>query len=306
VPSLFCFMVLSKMILRLNASSAIYPILKPLSKLLHISKEEASCFFVGNLCGFPSGAQSVCEVSNECDDPFGTLTLSTLCNNVSPGFMISFVGNILLGSKSAGLAIYFSQLSASVMIGAVARRKIKVCEKSKTGSYESFPAVFCSSVADSASSCILLTGFIVFFSVLSSYAGRIIDAFGVSAEIKCALCGVFEIAGGCRGSAALPPLAKFAYISFLCSFSGICVIFQSAPYLLKCRVNMLKYTLLKLLQGAVGCAVSVSWYLLFAPSVPVFGERVSMQDHGYFIEISVFLTALYMLFSVIERKRIRK
>ncbi len=265
IPSLFSFMVISRLILGIDAVSVIYPLLKPFSKLLHLSYEETACFFTGNLCGFPSGAYAVSKVAAiEKYDPYRALTLAVLSNNVSFGFMISYAGRVVIGSKEYGFLIYLSQLASSVIICSFLRRKIRVNNERRplAETTQGLSELICSSVSDSAAACVNLTGFIVFFSVISGAMSEFLS-FGSMPDCVLPLVkSMLELSGGCGSAAGLDFYEKIAVISFASSFSGLCVIFQSAPYLYKCGIKLGKYILLKTVQGVVSCILSLCFIIL--------------------------------------------
>ena len=262
IPSLFSFMVISRLMLGFDAAGLVYPLLKPLSDLMCFSREEFSAFVTGNLCGFPSGAYAVSEVLKECDrDETGNVALAAVSNNVSSGFVLSFVGGTLLGSVRHGVIIYLSQLTASIMIAAYLRRR-KERENFLTGSNNigtvNVAESFCKAVADSSRACVNLIGFISFFSVLSVFITEISCKIGLPDTALSIIKVILEITSGCESIQTGSYVTKIAMISFACGFSGLCVIFQSAPYLYKAGVKLNKYVLIKSAQGLLSSLFSVA------------------------------------------------
>jgi len=260
IPALFCFMVLSKLIMSSDIVHTVYPAFKPLASVLHLSRDEFSAFVTGNLCGFPSGAYSVKQIckSREYDECRRT-SLAALSNNVSPGFAASFAGDVILGSKAVGMLIYASQLISSLIICSILRRNVKceneiniaICER------RNFAETFCKAVTDSSHACVNLIGFIVMFSVVSLFVTSLLERFNAPDILISYIRSFLEITGGCMSASSLPINHKVPIIAFSCGFSGLCVIFQSAPYLYGAGIKLSKYILIKIIQGVLSAVFSV-------------------------------------------------
>ncbi len=92
IPSLFPFMILSGIMIRMNLtgyfSLILSPILKPLFK---VSNNGAYCIIMGFLCGFPMGAKVIADLygQNKISKQEATYLLS-FCNNIGPVYFTSF------------------------------------------------------------------------------------------------------------------------------------------------------------------------------------------------------------------------
>jgi|GEM_PF-1650962 len=302
VPSLFSFMVMSKIIVNSGTASFIAPIFKPVSRLLHFSKKETACFIVGNLCGFPSGAAISSDISiNNKLDRIRATTLSVASNNVSPAFMISFVGAGLFSSRIIGFIIYISQLISCVMICAVLRRKITVedfCNEDKNKS-QSFVNIFCKAVSDSAVSSIALSAYIIVFSVISSYITIFIKYINAPEILNVFIRSVLEVSSGCSSAVGLPFLISVAVIAFSCGFSGLSVIFQSASYLNVAEIKIKDFIIIKIVQGIVASVISAA--ALYFTSISagitksVFSYDIKMH---YMYIVAVTLLAAYLFLQI--------
>ena len=260
IPALFCFMVLSKLIMSSNIVHTVYPVFRPLASFLHLSRDESSAFLTGNLCGFPSGAYSVEQICKKREySENRRASLAALSNNVSPGFAVSFAGDVILGSKTVGMLIYASQLLSSFIICSILRRNVKceneinitICEQ------KNFAETFCKAVTDSSHACVNLIGFIVVFSVVSVFVTSLLERYDAPEILVSLVRSFLEITGGCTSATSLPISQKIPVIAFSCGFSGLCVIFQSAPYLYGAVIKLRRYILIKIFQGALGAVFSV-------------------------------------------------
>ncbi len=261
LPTLFGFMVLSKLIISFDGARYVYPLIRPLASLLRLDRDECTAFIAGNLCGFPSGAYAAGEVTKRRNySEMRKTTLFALSNNVSPGFAISFAGGSILGSAEAGIILYLSQLASSVIIACIMRRRIRtersVC--ADTPNDVNFSEVFCNAVIDSSRACVCLVGFIATFSVISSLASTFAEKYGASDVAISYIRSLLEISGGCISAFRLDYTNRVALVAFSCGFSGLSVIFQSAAYLIKSGVRIYKYVILKFAQGTVCSVFSVA------------------------------------------------
>lgn len=92
IPSLFPFMILSGLIVRLDFSRSLsIPVYPLLGRLYRISKTMCTTLIMGFLFGFPLGAKTIAE-----EYSLGQLTKSqaqyllSFCNNIGPVYLLSF------------------------------------------------------------------------------------------------------------------------------------------------------------------------------------------------------------------------
>ena len=92
IPSLFPFMVLSGLIVRLELSRSIsLPIFPVLGRLYRISRTMCTTLLLGFLFGFPLGAKTIAEQYSlrQLTKPQAQYLLS-FCNNIGPVYLLSF------------------------------------------------------------------------------------------------------------------------------------------------------------------------------------------------------------------------
>ena len=260
LPSMFCFMVLSRFIQKTNGARILMPLIKPVARILKLNEEELSCFVSGNLCGYPNGAISASEVIKKI--PGEDYTLAAVSNNVSIGFTVALCGKIYLNSTLIGVIIFISQLASAVMIGFILRRHRANEITNHCFSVPNVSMCFCESIKESAYSSLVLSGFIVFFHVISAYIKELMILLDAPRLITVITTSLLEISSGCKEAASLGDVSAVALISFLCGFSGLCVIFQSSVYLIPSGINIKKYILFKVFQGVCTASITVPVYLL--------------------------------------------
>ena len=266
IPSLFCFMVLSKFASSIDAARILRPLFKPVTKLLRLSNDEAGCFITGNLCGFPAGAAMCSDLIEEKGYKGArAVTLTALSNNISIGFMTSFVGKGLFGSMRVGAMLWLCQLLSAIIVNGVIRRKIEPADSVKKRAEDKIDitASLVSAVKDGSASALYLTGFIVTFSVIASYAEMLISSLGAPSYIMTVVSSVLEVSRGCALASSLGEPYSIILIAFSAAHSGLCVIFQSAVFFVRRGVRISHYAGLKLLQGILSALISLLLYSLF-------------------------------------------
>ena len=128
------------------------------------------------------------------------------------------------------------------------------------------------SMSSSITSCLIVGGYIaIFFMIidlannlnllmpLNSVLSFILSPFGVDLNTASALTnGIIEISKGCNSLAGLnlPTKLLGTLASFVISFGGFSVFFQSITFLSKCKVNMGFYLLQKLTHGLLSAIIT--------------------------------------------------
>ena len=102
IPTLLPFIILSNIIIRLDAMSYLTWFLSPiLTRLLGISKNGCYAVITGFLCGYPIGSKVTADLVMEQQiSPVEGQYLLSFCNNVSPMFIISFIVTVTLKDPS--------------------------------------------------------------------------------------------------------------------------------------------------------------------------------------------------------------
>ena len=103
IPSLFPFMVLSGLVVRLNLGQTIsLPVSPILGRLYRISNTSCTALIMGFLFGFPLGAKTIAEEYDlgHLSKPQAQYLLS-FCNNIGPVYLLSFALPLLGLSASA-------------------------------------------------------------------------------------------------------------------------------------------------------------------------------------------------------------
>ncbi len=258
IPSIFPCTVISGIFVALGGGRFVGELLQaPVRALFGISGVGASVLLLGWFCGFPVGAVAGAELVRRGELSENELSRLMLFSNIpSPAFVISAVGESMLGDKTAGIILYLTVLAVAVLTGIIQkfayRRKIQN-EKNDMPSCVSSENPIVSSLCSSGISMLNLCSNIVFFSVLTEIS---VSLFSFGSPFPSALLhGIFELSGGCAAASTLDSAIALPLCAFILGWSGFGVHFQiiSACGQLK---NLPLYFITKLLQGLV-CAAAV-------------------------------------------------
>ncbi len=214
VPSLFIYMILSKVIITL-------PLTDRLAKRFGI---EPFMFVAGNLCGCPIGAKNAVSLyeTGRIDKKHAEF-LTSFTNNASVSFIIGFVGSELFGDAKVGLRLFVYQVVATFLTALIMKRlifgkakipKAKSTSFRKIGVYEA--------ITDSALTIINLCAIATFFMVCGS---AISDFFGFDEFSEAILKSLLEFSSGCVSASQIGTFAV-QITAFSVGFSGLSVAMQ--------------------------------------------------------------------------------
>ncbi|MBE6692439.1 MAG: hypothetical protein E7586_03780 [Ruminococcaceae bacterium] len=244
IPSLFIYMVLSKMIV---AS----PIINKLTKLLGL---ESVALILGTLCGCPIGAKNAVLLYDN-----GQITkkhaeyLCSFSNNASISFVIGFVGAEILGDIRLGIMLLIFQITASAITAEIMKFKMFGKEKlpqasqgiyGKTGLWEA--------VSDSAVTMVSLCACVVFFIVAG---GVFTQLFSFSPEAEAVFKSMLEFSSGC---VAAKNTGEYAFVisAFALGQMGGSVVLQ-VKSVVGNRFSIRPFLAGKLINGAVMTALAI-------------------------------------------------
>lgn len=135
VPSLLPFMILSGILVKLKVTKYINRFLRPLFGLVFgVSDGGSYPILIGFLAGCPIGAKTAAQLYKDGEIKREEAQyLMMFCNNLSPMFLIEFIGVKCLYVKNPFLI--FVVVAGSAVINAwIVRKKLTVREKSSQGS----------------------------------------------------------------------------------------------------------------------------------------------------------------------------
>ena len=314
IPSLFPYMVLSSLIVTTGTATTVANIIgKPVAKLLGVPPCSVSAILMGMLCGFPIGAKASMDMYRA-----GLLTdketehLIAISNNTGPAFVIEVAGRKYFGSSYIGVIFYAIQLVAAFIVafiyGRIDKKKMN-CKKSHAGissndSVKPASGSFASAVADAARSSVVVSGFIVFFSVISEYVYMLGDAIGLSGVKISALNALIEFSGAVKDASVYAGTAGLCIAAFAINFGGLSVLAQSAALTDGASVSMKKCFVCKLIQGITSAVLTfiISQFGLFKHSTAS-ANALPVWKTGTITLPLLFFMFLCVLFNTLKCKK---
>ena len=286
IPSLFPFMILSGLIVRLDLgrllSVPVYPVL---GRLYQISKTMCTTLLMGFLFGFPLGAKTVAESYSlgQLSKPQAQFLLS-FCNNIGPVYLLSFALPLLglSGGKNSmprlGVILIFFGLP--LLYGLALRhlvyRRFSFCTENpsspdRQGASEktSFVPALDASVTSACAAITRLGGYMIFFIVCNLIAEQ--GAAAANAPAAKILIGRFSVvlapfleitSGLALSKDALPAALSMTFLTF----GGLSCFAQTYTCIRETDLSFGNCCFHKLLQTAIA-------FCLYALLFSVFSDR---------------------------------
>ena len=219
IPSLFPFLAVTALLLRLGMASWLQgifaPVMRPLTGLPGVC---AAPVLMGLLGGYPAGAKAAAEL---CEDGLITRQEAELllgfCNNCGCAFLYAYIGVGMLGSPRAGLWLIAVHTLSALLSGAV------LCRLARDRGRPSLPcslpekpltlsAALSVSVRSAAAAMANICAFVVLFRTLADLLPGDLPAWAL---------GVLELVSG--ASVLMPGAAGFVSAAVIAAWGGLCV-----------------------------------------------------------------------------------
>lgn len=300
IPSLFPFMILSGLIVRLDLgrlmSVPVYPVL---GRLYRINKTMCTALLMGFLFGFPLGAKTVAEAYDlkQLSKPQAQFLLS-FCNNIGPVYLLSFAlpllglsdgcnrtlratviliffglpllyGLILRYTVYRKLSFHTEYLSAS---SAPSHRKSACPDRQSTSANTSFIPALDASVTSACAAITRLSGYMIFFIVcnlpfeqLKNLPDAILPEI-FSSALSTFLSPILEITSGLALSKdALPAALSMTFLTF----GGLSCFAQTYTCIRDTDLSFGNYCFHKLLQSAIAFCLYAVLFSVFSDKPPL-------------------------------------
>lgn len=320
VPALFPFFVAGSLLTQSGLAEALgYALARPVWALYGLDGNCAAALVLGLAGGYPVGAQAACELYREklISKKEAEILLS-FCNNSGPAFILGVAGVAICGSARTGAALYLIHALAALLTG------LALTSAPPKGSYPpkhilratdkvNAPAAFVSAVKDSFATCLVVTAFITFFSILLALLRQtgVLSAFTLTVS---PILTFFHLPVGAmdafwggfieltNGIAALPALALPQHIllpllSFLLGFGGLSVHCQTLSLLQSYGLSTRRHAFGKFVHGILAAALAAIWCHAAPQSVPVFAPILDPQTSvfGLFVGLAILLPIILFL-----------
>lgn len=265
IPTLLPFMIVNGAICYFNAFSIVSKLLYPITgRIFKISKDANYCLIMGFLCGFPMGSKVIADMLKS-----GKITLSeasyllSFCNNLSPAFLISYVGPAILLNCYRISAhrlhlFYFIIFFSPILVSFIYRIVEKYNSYATIGKPTSSTTISDDESFNFLDKCILdafdnifkIGGYIIIFSIISMW---ILSTPVINANHGFVLSSLFEITSGLFSLKHTSLGARQALLStlFLCSFGGLCSVAQTYSMIADTKLKLSSYLRYKFLNGII-------------------------------------------------------
>ena len=285
LPSLLPFIILINILSQLNVMRGIGKISSPLTqKLWKLPGVSLFAFIMGFVAGYPMGAKVIRELlDSESLSHKEAQKLLCFSNNCGPLFIVGTIGTLMLNSPAIGYFLLLVHILSAIVLSFIfsfyksdSLSHPRKSNNTQKNSIFTFSYIFNEAVRNGMDTAVYIGGYIIFFSVIasiiksSSIVISIIDfclirTISLSTSLGF-LTGILELSNG--ASMLCDPskisLDLLAVVSFLISFGGICVYFQTSYVLGNCGFSLIPYVISKVMQGILSFILSFLCYPLFA------------------------------------------
>ena len=251
IPSIFPFLILSDfLICNFHIDSNSKPA-RLFSKIFHINPTGLLPFLIGNICGFPLGAQMATRLHEEggiSRDEYDRLV--PLCSNPSIAFVISGVGAGMRESVIEGVILFVTVFIATVLSGIIWRGKFSASDFHLNFVDKRFSLA--SSIKGAALSTIYVSAYIIFFSILIS----LLEPIKLPTLMHVTFASFLEI-GNATSLIASSDIAwgSIPLTAFSLAFSGLSVYMQVLCFSLGDGRNK-SYIKMKLTEGIIAFIIA--------------------------------------------------
>ena len=263
LPGLFPFMILTRILISLNAIKSVTKVFaSPMRKLFNSPDISSFVMIISIISGYPIGAKLISDLyeSNAITKQEAENTL-TYSMSSGPIFIIGTVGAILLGSVKAGVIIFISHIISNFITGIILTRtkKNKHLQQQEEKTPYTLPnhsinEIISQSMQSSIQSILVVGGFITIFYCLIEilFSLKIIDFIGYPIKLlftqinvepqifRGVLSGIIEVTRGIKELSVYfleSPIIIASLCSAIISFSGLSIILQSSALLIKTKIK---------------------------------------------------------------------
>lgn len=267
-PTLFPFLILTNILINYGGIDIFAKLLGPIiAKPLRISKNSIFPLLISFICGYPLGIKYVNDMYNQKiigKNEF--IRMTNIASNASPLFIIGTIGVSMLQNKTFGYILLFANYVSCIIMSFIIPIKkdtlIPNIKLDKHKSKNNFGDILKFSLENALKTCAIVGGFIILFSLVKEilinnfYTQILLKELPV---LKSIIIGIFEITNGINLliDTNISIQLKLSIISFLCSFSGSCIILQCYSFVYKnTEFKINKYIFYKLIQAIIAFVIT--------------------------------------------------
>lgn len=313
IPSLFPFMALSSLIIKVGFAEKIGKYCAPLTKFLFgLPSCTAAAIFLSLIGGYPTGAICVSELYRQkkiTQKQAEQMLLFTVC--AGPAFVLNAICSQFSNNKFIGPIILISQIISAVILGICSKFFYKSTyenfENRIKNFEESLSVALVKSCLDASTATFNMCAFVIFFSALLSiikqsfFINIIFEAFdflGIPTSIiNIIIPTLLEVTNGC--SAIINTRAPIELLAFAIGWAGICVHFQIFSITENIKFSKAKFIFCRALHGILSTIITHFLLDIFSAHSTSFAIKLiysSKVANCYCSKGSVALVILCIIF----------
>ena len=277
VPSLFPFMAVTQLFVHTGLCQRAGKVLhRPARALFGLSGAFAPVILLCLVGGYPVGAGGIAALYRQgavSRREAERAALFAVC--AGPGYVVSFVGAAVYGSRETGLVLFGAQSVSVLVTGIVSGLLCRSSEKDNSISENSsaslpFAQALVESVEGASRGMLTICAFVVFFSSLTGIAAQLLPD-------GAALDGLFlltEVSGAVTRCADTRSVTA---VAFAVGFGGLCVHCQIFAALGEVRVSKPLFFLFRIIQGFLTAALTRLGLGLLPRTAAVFSTATAKE-----------------------------
>ena len=260
LPGLFPFMLLTKLLTEIGFVEKFFSKFDKLTNFFFGTPGiSLYVLLMSFLSGYPIGAKIISDLyQKNAISAENARKMSGFCTTSGPIFVIGTVGTIMFNSYIVGLILFFSHITASIILGIILNLCFKLKRKNRTKndkiikfevikkdniiSYcisETISAIF---IVGAYITIFFLIGeifdYLNIFNLLSKIFVPILSKLKVDEKfIKPIFYGILEVTRGVKNLSQFREPISIIFASGLISLSGLSIIFQSMNFLKKAKIK---------------------------------------------------------------------
>ena len=265
VPSLFPFMILSNLFLKLSYRFLNFQNAKTekiCQKLLGLSLYGCYIFILGQFCGYPLGARMTAAAYGEQKITRSEADyLMTICNQSSPAFLEYYVGSYSLSNAISGRAVILLFLLGTLLTSLITRKLCnnnpRTSRRSTNPSYEkeqetpfNLFTLLDQGILESCLTMLRVGGYVILFSILSDF---LLKLTLLPASIRNLAAASLEISNGLfllKDTFSANSCYPYLVIT-LSAFGGFCTMAQIKGMLVGTSLSIKSYVIGKMIYTSI-------------------------------------------------------
>lgn len=270
LPSLFPFMFFSTVLTNLGTPLFLSK-LSFTKKLYNAPPISSYVLFMSLLCGYPVGAKILDDLYMKgYIDSSDVKKCASFTSTSGPLFILGTMGSAILNDIRLSVFVLLAHYLSAFLNGFIYRGKTKKEYKSVNLTLNVKDALD-DSIKSSTVTMLNLCGYIVVFNLIIdvllnlNVIGFIENLSHSSGIVEALLCGMVEMTRGTImvSKLTLPAFVKCGMLSFIISFSGLGIIFQTLSFVGECGVRKSAVILEKFTQSIIAAILGVLLGLMY-------------------------------------------